>query len=533
MSQRLLFVCMGNICRSPTAKGVFDRVLRDAGIEFESESAGTHDYHVGQAPDRRAVEAARKAGLDIAGDIARQFVREDFHRFDRIFAMDRANFEHILALRPGDAGRGRNWSWNWCPNMAWTRCRIRTTAGVPASSGSSTCSRPRPRSWRAISGADGEKRRTRSVRWPRVRAHAGRIARCLPDARCRGPGVVRRQGAQPQKTRIQLFRPARQGAAHRPHGFEDRGHRGQPHPHRNRSAAAGKRVDQVAGAALQHQPQGRQELSLDSPDQSPGVSPHRVLSRRAFAARRILRAILQRRGGARNAQPGLPAVRHPPVHRQRIRQPQPAVPAISDQALQRAVRGPYRQARLCARRRSRARVSEGRERSGARSFEQAHGGGQCGAGFRDRRPAARPDPGDPQDPVVPVRHRRGRRAGRDRAGRGGRCGRGTGRRVPGRAQRRRAYLLSVQRRSRCTGRAGDGAVSRPVLRRTPAADRDHRQPGARRCRSDRTGAGRTARAKDPNISPGARRAAPLARDGRDQRARCAQASARRTRPGRP
>ena len=103
MSQRLLFVCMGNICRSPTAKGVFDRVLRDAGIEFESESAGTHDYHVGQAPDRRAVEAARNAGLDIAGDIARQFVREDFRRFDRIFAMDRANFEHILALRPGDA----------------------------------------------------------------------------------------------------------------------------------------------------------------------------------------------------------------------------------------------------------------------------------------------------------------------------------------------------------------------------------------------------------------------------------------------
>ena len=103
MSQRLLFVCMGNICRSPTAKGVFDRVLLDAGIEFESESAGTHDYHVGQAPDRRAVEAARRAGLDIAGDVARQFVREDFHRFDKIFAMDRANYEHIVALRPDDA----------------------------------------------------------------------------------------------------------------------------------------------------------------------------------------------------------------------------------------------------------------------------------------------------------------------------------------------------------------------------------------------------------------------------------------------
>jgi len=104
MSQRLLFVCMGNICRSPTAKGVFDRVLREAGIEFESASAGTHDYHVGQPPDRRAIEAAHRAGLDIEHDIARQFVREDFHRFDRIFAMDRANLERISMLRPDDTG---------------------------------------------------------------------------------------------------------------------------------------------------------------------------------------------------------------------------------------------------------------------------------------------------------------------------------------------------------------------------------------------------------------------------------------------
>jgi len=103
MSQRLLFVCMGNICRSPTAKGVFDRALQDAGLEFESESAGTHGYHVGQAPDRRAVEAARRAGLDISGDTARQFVGEDFHRFDRIFAMDRANLEHIVSLQPRGA----------------------------------------------------------------------------------------------------------------------------------------------------------------------------------------------------------------------------------------------------------------------------------------------------------------------------------------------------------------------------------------------------------------------------------------------
>ncbi|MFU8876657.1 MAG: low molecular weight phosphotyrosine protein phosphatase, partial [Wenzhouxiangellaceae bacterium] len=71
MSERLLFVCMGNICRSPTAKGVFDRALSRAGVEFESESAGTHGYHVGQPPDRRAIEAAARAGIDISGDISR------------------------------------------------------------------------------------------------------------------------------------------------------------------------------------------------------------------------------------------------------------------------------------------------------------------------------------------------------------------------------------------------------------------------------------------------------------------------------
>lgn len=103
MSHRLLFVCMGNICRSPTAKGIFDRALHEARIVFESESAGTHDYHVGHPPDRRAVEAARRAGVDIGSDISRQLVRQDFQRFDRIFAMDRANLEHINAIRPGEA----------------------------------------------------------------------------------------------------------------------------------------------------------------------------------------------------------------------------------------------------------------------------------------------------------------------------------------------------------------------------------------------------------------------------------------------
>jgi len=97
---RLLYVCMGNICRSPTAKGVFDSTLERAGIEFDSESAGTHGYHVGQPPDRRAIEAARRAGIDISADIARRFEADDYLRFDHIFVMDRANLAAVEPLRP-------------------------------------------------------------------------------------------------------------------------------------------------------------------------------------------------------------------------------------------------------------------------------------------------------------------------------------------------------------------------------------------------------------------------------------------------
>lgn len=100
MSERLLFVCMGNICRSPTAKGVFDAVLEEAGVDFVSESAGTHGYHVGNPPDPRAIEAALHVGVDIRNDRARRLTVEDFHRFDRVLTMDRANLDAALALQP-------------------------------------------------------------------------------------------------------------------------------------------------------------------------------------------------------------------------------------------------------------------------------------------------------------------------------------------------------------------------------------------------------------------------------------------------
>jgi protein-tyrosine phosphatase len=102
MSERILYVCMGNICRSPTAKGVFDAVLRERGIRFDSESAGTHGYHVGRSPDPRAIRAAADVGIEIGNDIARQVVEEDFRIFDRIFVMDRANLDALQTVRPTD-----------------------------------------------------------------------------------------------------------------------------------------------------------------------------------------------------------------------------------------------------------------------------------------------------------------------------------------------------------------------------------------------------------------------------------------------
>lgn len=97
---KLLFVCMGNICRSPTAKGVFDDSLSEVGAKFESDSAGTHAYHVGEAPDPRAVYMALSRGIDISGDRARRVCEEDFQRFDVIYAMDRDNLAILERMKP-------------------------------------------------------------------------------------------------------------------------------------------------------------------------------------------------------------------------------------------------------------------------------------------------------------------------------------------------------------------------------------------------------------------------------------------------
>lgn len=105
---RVLFVCLGNICRSPTAEGVMRRLVREVGLEgrIGLDSAGTGSWHVGEAPDARAVAAARRRGIEVVG-AARQVVAADFERFDLILAMDRANLRALRARAPDDEAQAR------------------------------------------------------------------------------------------------------------------------------------------------------------------------------------------------------------------------------------------------------------------------------------------------------------------------------------------------------------------------------------------------------------------------------------------
>jgi protein-tyrosine phosphatase len=98
----VLFVCLGNICRSPTAEGVLRAIaVREfPGLKLDIDSAGTADFHVGEPPDRRTVAAARRRGYDLAGLRARRVQREDFSRFNFVLAMDRANLAELERLRP-------------------------------------------------------------------------------------------------------------------------------------------------------------------------------------------------------------------------------------------------------------------------------------------------------------------------------------------------------------------------------------------------------------------------------------------------
>src|SRR5690554_3841253 len=99
---KILFICMGNICRSPSAEAIFSKLIKDAGLtdQFVIDSAGTHAYHVGHAPDNRSVVAAGNRGIDMNHLRARQVEAADFLHYDRLIVMDRANLNELKKRFP-------------------------------------------------------------------------------------------------------------------------------------------------------------------------------------------------------------------------------------------------------------------------------------------------------------------------------------------------------------------------------------------------------------------------------------------------
>lgn len=100
MTTRVLFVCLGNICRSPSAEGVFRTLAAEAGLEVVTDSAGTSDWHVGSPPYGPMQKAAKERGFDLSDLRARQFTARDFEAFDLIIGMDASNLKNIEQLRP-------------------------------------------------------------------------------------------------------------------------------------------------------------------------------------------------------------------------------------------------------------------------------------------------------------------------------------------------------------------------------------------------------------------------------------------------
>lgn len=105
MTRRVLFVCLGNICRSPLAEGVFRHLVAEAGLEdgIEIDSAGTGGWHVGEAPDPRSQEIAARHGVSLDGQSARRVTPEDFEYFDWVVAMDAENESELHRRAPADA----------------------------------------------------------------------------------------------------------------------------------------------------------------------------------------------------------------------------------------------------------------------------------------------------------------------------------------------------------------------------------------------------------------------------------------------
>jgi protein-tyrosine phosphatase len=103
----VLMVCLGNICRSPMAEGIMQHLAAGAGLDWHIDSAGTGSWHVGEAPDRRAVQTCHKNGIDISGQQARHFGQSDFDQFDLILTMDNSNLDDVVRMAQNDTDRDK------------------------------------------------------------------------------------------------------------------------------------------------------------------------------------------------------------------------------------------------------------------------------------------------------------------------------------------------------------------------------------------------------------------------------------------
>lgn len=95
---KILMVCLGNICRSPLAHGIMENLVKEKNLDWQIDSAGTGDWHLGKAPDHRSIAVANKYDIDISGQVCRQLSTEDFAAYDRIYVMDHSNMKDVTQL---------------------------------------------------------------------------------------------------------------------------------------------------------------------------------------------------------------------------------------------------------------------------------------------------------------------------------------------------------------------------------------------------------------------------------------------------
>lgn len=95
---KILMVCLGNICRSPLAEGIMQHLIKEKGLNWQVDSAGTGGYHIGRAPDSRSIKVAKDNSIDISKQAARKFTVADFDNFDHIVVMDQQNYKDVMYL---------------------------------------------------------------------------------------------------------------------------------------------------------------------------------------------------------------------------------------------------------------------------------------------------------------------------------------------------------------------------------------------------------------------------------------------------